>query len=134
MMSVNMSVPARIVKGVATALIAGSRTPGFRDALAVCFWFTQDAVRLVPLSSPALLSSSAGSLPVSDQNRKPRGDGRVLAVQLGMSFLETQHGPTLRGMLDMLVEVRALPRLARSRGSSLRLTHGENPRVGVEAW
>jgi hypothetical protein len=22
-----------------------------------------------------------------------------------MSFLETQHGPTLRGMLDMLVEV-----------------------------
>jgi hypothetical protein len=55
MMAVNMSVPARIVKGVAAALIAGSRTPGFRDALAVCFWFTQDAVRFVPPSPPALV-------------------------------------------------------------------------------
>jgi hypothetical protein len=61
MMAVNMSVPSRIVKGVATALIAGSRTPGFRDALAVCFWFTQDAVRLVPPSSPALPTSSDSS-------------------------------------------------------------------------
>jgi hypothetical protein len=53
MMSVNMSVPARVVKGVATALIAGSRTPGFKDALAVCFWFTQDAVRLPCSPQPA---------------------------------------------------------------------------------
>jgi len=61
MMAVNMSVPARIVKGVAAALIAGSRTPGFRDALAVCFWFTQDAVRFVPPS--CLPSSTAAALP-----------------------------------------------------------------------
>ena len=44
LLNVNISVPAMIVKGISAALIAGEKCPARSAALALCFWFTQDAV------------------------------------------------------------------------------------------